>query len=93
MKQLWLTLAEVAAILLLLLIAGLFLMRSVLGQLGADPGETMQVVRRIADGHLDTQVNVAAGDTSSVMAAVQQMQQHLSRWYVKLPMKPCACPA
>ena len=77
MKQLWLTLAEVAAILALLLIAGLLLMRSVLGQLGADPGETMQVVRRIADGHLDTQVNVAAGDTSSVMAAVQQMQQHL----------------
>jgi methyl-accepting chemotaxis protein len=39
MKQLWLTLAEVAAILGLLLIAGLFLMRSVLGQLGADPAK------------------------------------------------------
>jgi methyl-accepting chemotaxis protein len=37
----------------------------------------MQVVRRIADGHLDTQVNVVAGDTTSVMAAVEQMQQHL----------------
>ncbi|MBA4709992.1 methyl-accepting chemotaxis protein [Aquitalea aquatica] len=79
MQQLWLTLLEVAAILLLLLIAGVFLMRSILGQLGADPGDTMRVVRRIADGHLDTVVPLQAGDKSSVMAAVADMQQHLKQ--------------
>ncbi len=79
MQQLWLTLLEVAAILLLLLIAGIFLMRSILGQLGADPGDTMRVVRRIADGHLDTTVPLQAGDQRSVMAAVADMQQHLKQ--------------
>jgi methyl-accepting chemotaxis protein len=47
----------VAAILGLLLIAGLFLMRSILGQLGRTR-RNHAVVRRIADGYLDTQVNV-----------------------------------
>ncbi|RQO71587.1 chemotaxis protein [Aquitalea sp. FJL05] len=79
MQQLWLTLLEVGVILLLLLIAGVFLMRSILGQLGADPGDTMRVVRRIADGHLDTVVPLQAGDKSSVMAAVADMQQHLKQ--------------
>lgn len=79
MSQLWLTLAEVGIILGLLLVAGLFLMRSILGQLGADPGETMRVVRRIADGYLDTPVPVSDGDNHSVMAAVDQMQKHLKQ--------------
>ena len=77
MQQLWLTLVEVAAILLVLLIAGLALMRSILGQLGADPGETMAVVRRIADGYLDTPISLKEGDRRSVMSAVADMQQHL----------------
>ncbi|MBV8678962.1 MAG: cache domain-containing protein [Aquitalea sp.] len=79
MQQLWLMLAEVGSILALLLIAGLWLMRSIMNQLGADPGETMQVVQRIANGHLDTSVPLQLEDRHSVMAAVGQMQQQLKQ--------------
>ncbi|WP_293766666.1 methyl-accepting chemotaxis protein [uncultured Aquitalea sp.] len=76
-QQLLITVAEVAAVLAVLLGAGIVLLRSVMGQLGADPGDTVKVVSRIADGHLTENVALAEGDSSSLMAAVATMQQHL----------------
>ncbi|GGY18203.1 methyl-accepting chemotaxis protein [Paludibacterium paludis] len=68
---------EVVAALIVVLVLILLLMRSILGQLGADPSVTLQVVKRIADKSLDDPVPVAKGDTGSLMAAVGHMQDEL----------------
>jgi methyl-accepting chemotaxis protein len=54
------------------------LVRSLLQQLGGEPRIAMDVARRIASGDLTREVPVRAGDTRSLMAAMQAMQQALS---------------
>ena len=47
--------------------------------IGGDPQTATQVTRRIAAGDLTTDVPCAAGDTDSVLASMQEMQQTLRR--------------
>jgi methyl-accepting chemotaxis protein len=54
------------------------LTRSVLRQLGADPADAVDVVHRIARGDLARPVPVREGDTSSLLAAMHEMQQALA---------------
>ncbi|WP_460510393.1 methyl-accepting chemotaxis protein [Hydrogenophaga soli] len=60
-------------------VAGALITRSLVGALGAEPAELSDAVSRVADGDLSTQLHVQAGDTTSVMAAVARMQQSLIR--------------
>ena len=75
-----LTLGVVLAVALLLLLSlGGLVLRNVLGQLGADPLETVAVVKRIASGQLAEPVSLKRGDRTSLMAAVSGMQEELRR--------------
>ena len=51
--------------------------RGIVHALGAEPDEVSDAVQRVADGDLATSVSVRAGDSTSIMAAVQRMQTSL----------------
>jgi methyl-accepting chemotaxis protein len=74
-KTQMLTGALVALIALMLL--GAWITRSILQQLGGEPALVSELANNIAGGNLDTQINLAAGDTSSVMAAMSHMSKTL----------------
>jgi methyl-accepting chemotaxis protein len=53
--------------------------RSLLKQLGGEPAYAADVVSRIAEGDLTVQVDVKAGDTTSMLAAIKRMSDKLSQ--------------
>jgi len=57
---------------------GLLIARSLMKQLGAEPEEAVGVAQKVADGDLTTNISVKPGDTGSIMAAMQSMQQSLA---------------
>ena len=57
--------------------AGAWITRSIRRQLGGEPGYAAHVARRVADGDLAFAVEVRAGATASLLAAMQQMQRRL----------------
>ena len=59
--------------------AGVLITRSLTNALGSEPAELCNVVGKVADGDLSSQLVVRAGDTTSVMAAVARMQSSLTR--------------
>ena len=65
------------AILLIILI-GLYVFRSTMKQLGGEPGVAAAVANRIALGDFTSKIELKAGDTSSLMASMQQMSEKLS---------------
>ncbi|SCK10027.1 methyl-accepting chemotaxis protein [Vogesella sp. LIG4] len=68
---------EVLVALVVVVIFGTWLRRSVMQQLGAEPAVTRDVVHRIAEGDLHVPIPIADGDKDSLLAAVADMQQHL----------------
>src|SRR5512134_1729177 len=56
-----------------------WLTRRLLAQLGGQPAEAVAMARAVADGDLTTQLRLRTGDTSSLMANLQSMQQSLAR--------------
>jgi methyl-accepting chemotaxis protein len=60
------------------LIAAAFITRSVLRQLGGEPAYAVMVADRIAAGDLTETIGVAAGDTFSLMSAMNIMQKNLA---------------
>jgi methyl-accepting chemotaxis protein len=56
----------------------LLLIRNVERSLGGDPGYAVAVAQRIAGGDLGTEVNVRAGDDTSMMAAMKAMRDALA---------------
>ncbi|HNX93921.1 MAG TPA: methyl-accepting chemotaxis protein [Holophaga sp.] len=48
-------------------------------QVGGEPKEATEIAQRIAEGDLKVQVNLAPGDTSSMMAAMDQMVTSLNK--------------
>ncbi|RZL37228.1 MAG: methyl-accepting chemotaxis protein [Rubrivivax sp.] len=54
--------------------AAVVLTRSIVKQLGGEPSYATEVVSRIAGGDLSEPVDVKAGDTSSLLAAMHRMQ-------------------
>jgi len=64
--------AGIVSIIIVLLL-GMFIIRSVLRQLGGDPGDAAEITRKIAAGDLTSEIEVKSGDTSSLMASMKQM--------------------
>ncbi|MES2951248.1 MAG: methyl-accepting chemotaxis protein [Pseudomonadota bacterium] len=65
-----------------LLFAGLFgfvTLRTITGQLGAEPGEAAAVAQSVGAGDLSTPVALKAGDSSSLMAQLKAMQDSLTQ--------------
>lgn len=58
---------------------GYALMRSIFGQLGAEPSEAADVAARVAQGDLSVDVPVRHGDANSIMANLSRMQQSLAK--------------
>lgn len=61
----------------LMLLLSLMIMRSLLRQLGGEPAYTVEVVREIAAGNLNTQVNLAPNTEGSVLCSIAEMQSSL----------------
>jgi methyl-accepting chemotaxis protein len=59
-------------------LAAVLVTRSLLRQLGGEPGYAADVAVRIANGDLATPVEVKAGDTTSMMAAMKTMRDKLA---------------
>ncbi|MEY5099423.1 MAG: hypothetical protein RJA36_2142 [Pseudomonadota bacterium] len=59
--------------------AGVLIARSLATDLGAEPGELRDIFTAVAAGDLTRRIVLRAGDTSSVLAAVQRMQAGLIR--------------
>ncbi|MBW4055193.1 MAG: PAS domain-containing protein [Proteobacteria bacterium] len=70
-KNVMLGLGALAVI--LAIFTAIFLTRMVLRQLGADPKEVGEVANLVAVGDLSREITLAAGDTTSVMAAMKKM--------------------
>jgi methyl-accepting chemotaxis protein len=69
-----------SAVALALLVAiGLFILSGILRQLGGDPSYASEIVRRVADGDLSAEVQLKAGDTTSLLAAMKSMIDKLSQ--------------
>ncbi|HJU98973.1 MAG TPA: methyl-accepting chemotaxis protein [Burkholderiaceae bacterium] len=64
--------------LVLALVAGALISRRLLKALGAEPADLCDAVSRVAGGDLTGALPVRAGDTTSVLAALQRMQSSLS---------------
>lgn len=58
--------------------AALLITRSLTRQLGGEPLKAVEVASRIAAGDLDVQIDLAAGDSSSLMAAMKAMRDKLA---------------
>jgi len=72
----------IGAIVIGLLAAGLLawgLTRSLTRQLGAEPAEASALAHAVAQGDLAVPIRLRAGDATSLMAALQQMQHSLQR--------------
>ncbi|WP_373994561.1 methyl-accepting chemotaxis protein [Duganella sp. Leaf126] len=72
----------IIAVLAVMVVLGLafavFVARNLRNQLGGEPAYAVDVVRRIADGDLGFEVEVAAGGTDSLLAAMQSMRSKLA---------------
>jgi methyl-accepting chemotaxis protein len=66
------------AVLISILLAWL-ITRSLVRQLGGEPGYAAEVVTLIAEGDLRVQINTRPGDTTSMLAAIHSMSQRLAQ--------------
>ncbi|HMV64676.1 MAG TPA: MCP four helix bundle domain-containing protein, partial [Rhodocyclaceae bacterium] len=57
---------------------GFFITRSLMRQLGGEPAYAAEVVAKIAEGDLSTEVLAKAGDTSSLLYSVKCMSERLA---------------
>jgi methyl-accepting chemotaxis protein len=75
------TTLEVGGVALLVLasLLGFALARSILSQLGGEPGVALQVAEKVASGDLSSQIPLKAGDTTSLMASLSRMQTSLAQ--------------
>ncbi|WP_035059362.1 HAMP domain-containing methyl-accepting chemotaxis protein [Andreprevotia chitinilytica] len=67
------SIAVIAGAFTLSLILGLLLTRSVTRQVGGEPYEAVGILQRVAEGDTSVNVQIRAGDTTSVLYSVQQL--------------------
>ena len=77
--SLWTNLLTGLAVLVTLGLSSMAIVRSVWADLGGEPGDLRELVRRIADGDLTGQIERAPGDDNSLNAAVCQMNTRLGQ--------------
>ncbi|MFO1197003.1 MAG: methyl-accepting chemotaxis protein [Burkholderiaceae bacterium] len=75
-RNLMIGLAAVAVVLGAVL--ALLITRGVVRQLGGEPGQAADLARAVADGDLTARIELRAGDTASMMAALKGMQASLT---------------
>ncbi|MDP1959930.1 MAG: Tar ligand binding domain-containing protein, partial [Methylotenera sp.] len=73
----FLTFAGLILAIVLLLVFGLVISRSIIKALGAEPAALYDTAKRVAAGDLDFTIALAKGDATSVMAAMVNMQANI----------------
>ena len=68
----------IAASLIAAILATLIL-RNVTQLLGGEPAEAARLAKQVASGHLNNPISVNSGDKNSLMAALKEMQESLSK--------------
>ncbi|MGQ5463381.1 methyl-accepting chemotaxis protein [Ramlibacter sp. MAHUQ-53] len=59
-------------------VLGVWIVRGITRQLGAEPAEAAALARRVADGDLSAPITLRNGDSASLMAALKRMQDSLA---------------
>ena len=72
-------LTAVAGGLLFALVFGIWMVRSITRELGGEPSQAAELARYVAAGDLGARVALRAGDSSSLMAQLREMQVRLSK--------------
>ena len=75
----WALMGLMAAALVVGLGLAMLITRNLLGQLGGEPARAVAVAQAVAAGDLSTTIPLRAGDHSSLMARLQEMQLSLSK--------------
>jgi methyl-accepting chemotaxis protein len=73
------TLALIAIAIAAATALAVLIVRSVMRQLGGEPGEAASLARSVAAGDLGVPIRLRAGDTTSMMAQLKLMQESLSK--------------
>ncbi|WP_417581662.1 methyl-accepting chemotaxis protein [Nitrincola sp.] len=76
-RTIWTLLLILAAILILALLTGMAIVRSVTRTLGGDPAYAAAVVGDVADGDLTREVEVSKGAGASLLGSIEQMRVKL----------------
>jgi len=58
--------------------AAWFISRRLTRQLGGEPADVVRIANAVAEGHLDVDVHARAGDTDSIVAAMERMRDNLA---------------
>lgn len=80
----WLLVVITAIIIAVAMIISLAVVRSVVRILGGDPQDATDVVRRVVQGDLSANVPLMAGDKTSLLAHMQEMQVNLRQMMVEI---------
>lgn len=76
-RVLWTVIAAGVIVTLVLGIVSYFIIRTVWEQLGGEPEYAQEIASAVASGNLTMQIDVERGDTSSLLAALSEMQTRL----------------
>ena len=60
---------------LAILLLGVYVFRSTMKQLGGEPGVAADIAKQIAAGDLSSRIDLKSGDSTSLMASMQQMSE------------------
>lgn len=73
------TLGTGIAAVLVAILFGTFIQRSILGQLGGEPAEVREMVRKVAEGDLTVRIELKPNDRGSLLAAIRGMVEKLTQ--------------
>ncbi len=73
----WLVVAAALTTVALAIWLGIRLATRLMLQLGGEPDEAVHIARQVSAGHLSERIKTRPGDTSSVLAAMKEMQERL----------------
>lgn len=74
---LWTVIAAGLIVMLVLVVVSYFIIRTIWQQLGGEPEYAQEIASAVASGNLTMQIDVERGDTTSLLAALGEMQTRL----------------
>jgi methyl-accepting chemotaxis protein len=76
-RVLWTVIAAGLIVMLVLVVVSYFIIRTIWQQLGGEPEYAQEIASAVASGNLTMQIEVEQGDTTSLLAALNEMQTRL----------------
>ncbi|MFZ6799134.1 methyl-accepting chemotaxis protein [Undibacterium sp. Di24W] len=76
-RVLWTVIAAGLIVMLVLVVVSYFIIRTIWQQLGGEPEYAQEIASAVASGNLTMQIEVESGDTTSLLAALSEMQTRL----------------